>query len=104
MFENALTLVTVVMGFILVAISVVLPKFVRNRHGQAVQSGRPQASESELRNLEKIEDSTLELEETAREVFGRIDTRSRILIQLIEEAEVRSAKLESLLRQSREGQ
>lgn len=104
MFENALTLVIVVMGFILVAVSVVLPKFVRNRHGKAVSSGRPQGSESELRNLEKIEDSTLELEETAREVFGRIDTRSRILIQLIEEAEVRSAKLETLLRQSREGQ
>jgi hypothetical protein len=104
LFENALTLVIVSLGFILVVVSIALPKLAKNRHGDPVESGRPKGTENELRALERVEDSTLELEETARDVFGRIDTRARMLIQLIEEAEVRSNRIEELLRQTREGQ
>lgn len=85
-------------------VSIVLPRLAKGREASQGRSGRPEGTENELRALERVEDSTIELEETARDIFGRIDTRTRVLIQLIEEAEMRSNRIEELLRQHREGQ
>ena len=97
MFDDPITLVMVVTGFILVLASLALPRMMR-KQVQAAENSMGQLKPAETAALERVEQSLLELEETSREVFGRIDTRTRVLIRLIEEAEVQAQRLEQVLR------
>lgn len=106
LFEQALTMVIIALGFLLVVASVVLPRLVKSRGMDSEPSsgsGRP-VSEDDLRSLQRIEDGIIRLEESSRELFGRLDTRSRALIRLIEEAEIRIQKLEDQERRMEEAQ
>ncbi len=95
-------MVAVFAGFALVIISLILPRLVRERGRQPESAAAPHAVEEDVRALERIEDGALRLEEVSRELMGRLDTRARVLIRLIEEAEVRAKELQAVLERTGE--
>jgi hypothetical protein len=95
--ENMLSIGIIAVGFVLVMVAVFLPKIVKLRRPVTAEEALPSATSDSLRALERVEDSTLKLEEASRELFGRLDTRSRMLIRLIEEAELKIRELDERL-------
>gem|GEM_PF-5222770 len=95
MFGDPLTLVLLGGGFLMILASVLVPKLVKPPR-QVGDDSVTRARTTELRSLERVEEGVLHLEETSRELFGRIDTRARMLILLIEEADASCRKLEQL--------
>ncbi|MCA8939726.1 MAG: hypothetical protein KDB07_07965 [Planctomycetes bacterium] len=98
--DDLLTLVLMFAGFLLVVISAFLPRII-GKKAVVDDSNVSGARAQEVRALERVEDNLLKLEETAREAFGRIDTRSRLLIRLIEESEVRRREIVALIERLR---
>jgi hypothetical protein len=99
--EQALTMVAIFAGFALVVISLILPRLARERGGN-IETLTPRGADEDLRALERIEDGALKLEEVSRDLFGRLDTRARMLIRLIEEAEVRANELQAVIERTKE--
>ncbi|MCK6438691.1 MAG: hypothetical protein L6Q71_00640 [Planctomycetes bacterium] len=95
-------LLFIVLGFVFVLASVALPRIVRPR-AAAQASGQAQADRLDFRALERIDRSMVQLEETSRELFGRLDTRTRVLIRLLEDAEVKTQQLEQAVQRGRGG-
>lgn len=91
---DPLNLVMIIIGFLLIIASLALPKMLRKKGEQAAATYQPT---DEMRALERIEQGMLKLEDTSRELFGRLDTRARALIRLVEEAEVRAQHIETLV-------
>ena len=115
-FDNVVTLMIVIAGFILVMVSIFLPRIVRSKAprvptmptrlpavANAPRGGQPPAPmlSGAEHTSERIDGDLLRLEESARELFGRLDARSRVLIRLIEEAEVRAQELERLIQKGK---
>lgn len=98
-FEDPISLVIVIVGFFLVLAALALPRIMRKQVDHAATLPADNLRSAENAALERVEKSLLELEETSRELFGRLDTRTRVLIRLIEEAEIQSQRLEKLLDQ-----
>lgn len=94
-FTDPLTLILLFAGTALVLASMLVPKLVRPPRSKDDDSPM-RARQAELRSLERVEDGVVELEETARELFGRMDTRARVLIHLIEEADASARKIETM--------
>lgn len=97
-------LLFIVLGFVLVLASLALPRLIRPRASAQGGTASPGTSDRfDLRALERIDRSMVQLEETSRELFGRLDTRTRVLIRLLEDAEVKSQQLEQATQRGRGG-
>ncbi len=95
MFDDLVTMIIILVGFILVLASLFLPRFVKPKISRTLNS-KQLVKEQEVRTLERVEEGLLELEETARQLFGRIDTRVRSLARLLEDADRKVQELKSL--------
>lgn len=93
---DPLVLGMIVAGFFLVIASMAFPRLVKNKK-LAQLTSEAETHTHEVRALERVESRLLELEETSREIFGRLDTRARLMIRLIEEAEVKRQQLEEMV-------
>jgi hypothetical protein len=90
--DQTIILAIIGTGLVLVLVSMFLPRLVKQK-GQGAAEEKWNVPD-DVRALERVEESTLKLEESARELFGRLDTKARMLIRLIEEAEVTLKRLE----------
>ena len=96
---DIVTLVVVTVGAVFVLLAIFLPRMLKTRGADGEPAGAPVSTaghDRERAAMERVEQAVIQLEETSRELFGRLDTRARVLIHLIEEAEVRTRRIEEL--------
>ena len=102
--NELLNILIIAAGFIMIVASMALPRIFRPRP-EVDARGYPLAKpvSEDRRALERVEQGLIQLEETSREVFARIDTRTRVLVRLIEDAEVKAKQLEDQINRQRGG-
>lgn len=93
--DSPVGLLLIVLGFFVLTAGVFLPRAFRRRGASAGQPGTFDAPADRARH--ELEQVVAELREAGREELARLDTKIRLLHQLLQDCDRKKAELEALL-------